>query len=141
MRQRLRHNALSHPFESDHFSGIGTFRRRIFGVRAIDIEPTAVRQHFVQLPIVVRPRPFTLPIDFKPAGIQQRIFILVVPHRVGRGQIGVMTNEMDRIGHRIGRVRIPAGDAKLGLRADDTGWAVRMGVVHEILRTTDSDRC
>ena len=46
---------------------------------AIDIETSAVGQHFVQLPVVVGVGPFPLTIDFKSPGIEQRIFVLIVP--------------------------------------------------------------
>ncbi len=122
--QRLRNDTFSHPLKGHGFSRIGAFGSRILRVGAIYVEPPAVGQDFVQLSIVVRPRPFPFPIHLKSARVQERIFILVIPYRMRRRKIGVMSDEVQGIGNGVGRTRIAAGDTKFGLRADDTGQVV-----------------
>ena len=103
-------------------------------MRAIDIETTTVRQDFIELPIVIRSRPFPLTIDLKPARIQQGIFVLVVPHRMRSRKIRALAAEVNGVGHRVGRSRVTTRDTDFGLRADDTGRIVRRIVAHEISR-------
>ena len=49
---------------------------------AIDIQPAAVGEDLVQLAVVIGVRPFPLALHFKPSSIEQRILVLIVPHRM-----------------------------------------------------------
>ena len=88
---------------------------------AIDIEPPAVGQDFVQLPVIVRPRPFPLAhppqIRAHPEGdFHSRN---PTPHGAREDWGSVRSGAWNWKRGRRG-IRIAAGDAKFGFRAEDT---------------------
>ena len=91
--EALGKNAFARSLKGDDFPRTGTFGSGILRMGAIDIETPAIRQHFVQLPVIVGTRAFPFPVHFEPARIEQRIFVFIIPNRIGRGQTGIMTDD------------------------------------------------
>jgi len=73
---------------------------------AVHIETAAVGQDFVQLAVVIGVRPFPLSLDLEPPGIEQRIFILIVPDGMRHRNAGIVPDHRERIRNRIGSRRI-----------------------------------
>ncbi len=113
MVETLSKNPLADALIRHDLARVAAFRSGIFRMSAVHIETAPVRQHFIELPVVVGVRPFPLSLDLKSPGIEQRIFILVVPDGVRHGNAGIMSYDRKGIGDRIGRRRIPGGDAEL----------------------------
>ena len=109
-------DTLASTFERHELPGICAFRRGIFGMGAIHVQTAAVGQELVQQTVVLRTGPFAFTFYLKPPDIQQRVLVLVVPNGLGRGKRRVMPDQLDRVGHRIERVRVSRRDAKLGFR-------------------------
>ena len=89
------------------------FRRRVLRVRPIHIQAAAVGQHLVQQTIVVRPRPLPLPLHFEAADIEQRVLVLVIPEDFRRGEMRVVIDQKERVGHGVRGLGIAGGDPEL----------------------------
>ena len=114
--KRRGEDTLAGTFERDELPGICAFRRGIFGMGAIHVQTAAVGQELVQQTVVLRTGPFAFTFYLKPPDIQQRVLVLVVPNSLGRGKRRVMPDQLDRVGHRIERIRVSRRNAELGFR-------------------------
>jgi len=88
------------------FARIRAFGGGILRMSAVYIKTAAVGQDFVQLAVVVGVRPFPLSLDLEPPGIEQRIFVLIVPDGVRHRDAGIVPDNRERIRNRIGSRRV-----------------------------------
>jgi hypothetical protein len=58
----------------------------------VDIQATGVGQYFVELTIVADPRPFGFAFDFEPSGIQEGVFVFIIPQGIGSRKARAVTN-------------------------------------------------
>src|SRR4029079_12237990 len=122
--ESLSEDPLADALISDDFARVRTFGRRILRMGAVHRETTTVGQDFVQLAVVVGVRPFPLSLDFEPPGIEQRIFVLIIPDGVRQGDTGIMPDDRERIRNWIGSRRIPGCNAKFCFRSE-YAWSRR----------------
>src|SRR5918995_3150885 len=88
--EALAENPLADALVCHDFTRVCAFGRGILRMSAIDIEPAAVGEDLVQLAVVIWVRPFPLALHFKPSSIEQRILVLIVPHRMRNRNAGIM---------------------------------------------------
>jgi hypothetical protein len=68
---------------------------------AVHIEAPPIGQHLVQLTIVLRIGPFSLPLNLEPSGIEQRVFVFIIPDSQGGREARIMSNDGDGVGDGI----------------------------------------
>ncbi len=112
--------ALPGALEGDHLPRVRAFRRGIFRMRAVHIQPPAVGQGLVQQPVVFGARPLALALDFEAAGVEQRILVFVIPDRLRRRQRRALSDQLQRMRDRIERLDVPGGDSEFRFCSNDT---------------------
>src|SRR5256885_12956117 len=73
--EALRKNSVAGSFEGHDFSRVGTLRRGVFRMGAVDVKAPPISQHLIQLTIVLGIGPLPLPLDLEPTRIEQRVLI------------------------------------------------------------------
>src|SRR6476646_966039 len=104
--ETLGKDSFTGSFEGHDFSRIGTLRRGVFRMRAVNVEAPPISQHLVQLTIVLGIRPLPLSFYLEATRIEQRVLIFVVPDGLRSGQAGIVPDDGDGIGDRIRSGRI-----------------------------------
>ena len=117
--QALGGHEFSRAFIRDQFSSGTALRRRILGMRPVHVQATAVRQEFVERPVILGTRTFAFAFDFKPARVAQGIFVFVIPNGLWGNERRVLTDQVEGILNGIGRVDVTRGDAKFRFCADN----------------------
>src|SRR5207244_11465706 len=77
--EALGKDSFTGSFESHDFSRVGTLRRGILRMGAVDVEAPPISQHLLQLPLVLGVGPLPLPLDLEATRSEQRVLIFIVP--------------------------------------------------------------
>src|SRR2546428_10272915 len=115
--QAVSQHAFAGPLKDHELARVGAFRSGIFWMRTVDVQPPAVGEQLVQQAVVFGTPPFPLAFHLKPPDIQQRVLVFIVPDRLRGWERGTVSNQLERIGDRIERLRVTSGAAALGTRS------------------------
>ena len=99
--ETLGKDSFTGSFEGHDFSRIGTLRRGVFRMRAVNVEAPPISQHLVQLTIVFGVGPLPLPLNFEAARIEQWVLIFIVPDGQRSRQARIVPDDGDGIGDRV----------------------------------------
>ena len=88
-------------------------------MRPVHVEATAVRQEFVELPVILGTRTFAFAFDFKPARVTQGVFVFVIPNGPWGDERRVLTDQVEGILNGIRGVDVTRGDTKFRFCADN----------------------
>ena len=117
--QALGGHEFPRAFIRDQFASGTALRRRILGMRPVHVQTAAVRQEFVERPVILGPRTFAFAFDFKPARVTQRVFVLVIPNSPWGDERRVLTDQVEGVLNGIGCVDVTRGDTKFRFCADN----------------------
>src|SRR3972149_163221 len=88
-------------------------------MRPVHVQAPPVEQDLVNCPVVLLAGPPPLATPLESTRIQQRVLTRIVPDRLDGLDPLVAVDDEDRVPHRVEPLRIPGGDAELGLDAYD----------------------
>ena len=84
--------SVSGSFIGHNFTRVTAFGCGIFRVGAVYVQTPGVRENFIELAIVIGSRSFGFAFDLKASGIQEGIFIFVIPQSIGSRKSRAMTD-------------------------------------------------